>query len=234
VELFEKHFYDGSHFFRVVPRFLVQFGISYSLDKELQALSRRPIHDDPKKLDPPIPFERGTISYAGSGPNSRGSQLFISYGNAASLGTQVWETPIGKVIDGMDSVEEFYSYGDMPPWGKGPIQGQIYGHPNYIEQEFPLTDKFIHCTVTRSGSEEGHTSEEEELHNERHEDKRRHESDSRHHDKLSREDVLTSNEGKTDTGDPAVIGALAVVALAVLGFLSFFFRSRSKMVSKKS
>lgn len=29
----------------------------------------------------------------------------------------------------MENVENFYSYGDMPPWGKGPEQGKIHGHP---------------------------------------------------------------------------------------------------------
>ena len=113
MELFERHFYDESHFFRAVPKFLVQFGISYSKDKELQALARKLIPDDPKH-DPPIEFHPGIISYAGSGPNSRNSQMFISYGSAASLGRELWETPIGKVIDGMNSAEQFYSYGDMP------------------------------------------------------------------------------------------------------------------------
>jgi peptidyl-prolyl cis-trans isomerase A (cyclophilin A) len=148
VELYERHFFDGSHFFRAVPKFLVQFGISYSEDKELQALARRPISDD-HKHDPPIEFHPGIISYAGSGPNSRTSQMFISYGSAPSLGRELWETPIGKVIEGMDVAEKFYSYGDMPPWGKGPVQGKIYNGPKYIEEGFPLIDKFLKCKVTR-------------------------------------------------------------------------------------
>jgi cyclophilin family peptidyl-prolyl cis-trans isomerase len=51
------------------------------------------------------------ISFAGSGDNSRTSQLFISYGSAKSLGTQKWETAVGEVIEGMENVEKFYSYG---------------------------------------------------------------------------------------------------------------------------
>lgn len=113
MELYERHYYDHSHFFRAVPKFLVQFGIGYSKDKELQAFAKKSIPDDPKH-DPPIEFHPGIISYAGSGPNSRSSQMFFSYGSAASLGTQLWETPIGKVIEGMENAEQFYSYGDMP------------------------------------------------------------------------------------------------------------------------
>jgi cyclophilin family peptidyl-prolyl cis-trans isomerase len=79
----------------------------------LQSFARKQIKDD-HKYDPPIPFEPGTISYAGGGANSRNSQLFISYGSAASLGRELWETPIGKVISGLNHAEDFYSYGDMP------------------------------------------------------------------------------------------------------------------------
>lgn len=68
VELYEKGFYDGSHFFRVVPNFLVQFGISYTSNHELKQLARSTIPDDPQ-LDPRIPFKKGTISYAGKVPD---------------------------------------------------------------------------------------------------------------------------------------------------------------------
>jgi peptidyl-prolyl cis-trans isomerase A (cyclophilin A) len=64
VHLLENHFYDQSHFFRTVPHFLVQFGISYSPDASLQQLAQQHIPDDPQH-DPPIPFTLGTISYAG-------------------------------------------------------------------------------------------------------------------------------------------------------------------------
>jgi len=64
VQLFARHFYDQSHFFRTVPNFLVQFGISYSEDTALQQIAKTPIPDDPQ-LDPPVRFTEGSISYAG-------------------------------------------------------------------------------------------------------------------------------------------------------------------------
>lgn len=148
VELFDRGFYDNSHFFRAVKNFLVQFGISYTQDKDLRKLARQTIKDDPQ-LDPPIKFEEGVISYAGSGPNSRSSHLFIAYGPIPSLGKMLWETPIGTVIEGMDTVKQFYSdYGDMPPWGKGPEQQKINNQgEKYILKNFPKLDKFIHCSV---------------------------------------------------------------------------------------
>jgi len=156
IELFEAGFFDNSHFFRVVPKFLVQFGITYNAD--LKHLGNRQIQDDPKP-DPPIPFEPGTLSFAGSGDNSRTSQLFISYGSAQSLGREKWETPVGKVVKGMANVEQFYSYGDMPPWGKGPVQGKIHSGEAYINDNFPLTDRFTTCRVERFGPN-GEKSEE--------------------------------------------------------------------------
>jgi cyclophilin family peptidyl-prolyl cis-trans isomerase len=93
-----------------VPKFLVQFGISYSKDKELQKFAHTSIPDDPPQGRK---FQKGTISYAGSGENSRTSQIFISYGSAPSLGNEKWETPVGEVIEGMENIEALYSYGDM-------------------------------------------------------------------------------------------------------------------------
>jgi cyclophilin family peptidyl-prolyl cis-trans isomerase len=84
VALFQRRFYDYSHFFRTVHDFLVQFGISYTTDEDLRRFANTPIRDDPQ-LDPPIPFGEGTLSYAGSGPNSRTSQLFIAYDKVPSL-----------------------------------------------------------------------------------------------------------------------------------------------------
>ena len=149
LELFRRGFYDGSHFFRVVPGFLVQFGMSYSKDVELIQFAEFTIQDDPQ-LNPPIKFEEGVISFAGSGPQSRTSHLFISYGSSPGLGTQLWETPIGKVIEGMENVKKLYSgYGDMPPWGNGPEQWKISKRGEaYINEEFPKLDKFNSCLST--------------------------------------------------------------------------------------
>uniref|UniRef100_A0A7R9WAA1 PPIase cyclophilin-type domain-containing protein n=1 Tax=Pseudictyota dubia TaxID=2749911 RepID=A0A7R9WAA1_9STRA len=148
VHLFNRGFYDNTHFFRVVPSFLVQFGISYTNSEDLRDTAKATIPDDPQ-LDPPIPFEEGTVSFAGSGKDSRTSQLFISYSKSSSLGTQLWETPIGKVVDGMQNVKNFYSeYGDGPPYGNGPKQHKIEREGRkYIENDFPLLDKFLRCTV---------------------------------------------------------------------------------------
>lgn len=151
VELFERGFYDRTHFFRVVPDFLVQFGITYSDDPELVELGNsRTIPDDPP-LDPPVPFEVGTISYAGSGPDSRTSQLFFALTDRnPAFGTEPWETPVGRVVEGLAHVEQFYhAYGDGPPFGQGPAQGRIHTGRAYIDENFPLLDSFQECHTQR-------------------------------------------------------------------------------------
>eukprot|EP00986_Skeletonema_menzelii_P006622 scaffold2527_cov185-Skeletonema_menzelii.AAC.9 len=156
--LFERGYFDHSHFFRVVEHFLVQFGIGYTQDKELKTFSQSTIPDDPKRPDL-LPFKEGMMSFAGSGKNSRSSQMFIAYDGAGNLGQSPWETPFGHVTSGLENVKNFYKeYGDMPPWGKGPEQGPIHSRgASYIESEFPLLDKFETCSVQRinqSGSGE--------------------------------------------------------------------------------
>lgn len=164
VELFERGFYDYSHFFRVVPSFLVQFGISYTKEEELQEFARQTIPDDPP-LDPRMPFEEGMISFAGSGENSRTSHLFVAYGPNSGLGTQLWETPVGIVIQGMENLRKLnHEYGDMPPWGHGPQQHKINNlGRDYIEKDFPHVDSFKTCQIVNPETkEEGEEEEEEE------------------------------------------------------------------------
>ena len=49
----------------------------------------------------------------------------------------------------MENVRNLFSYGDGPPFGNGPAQGKIHSGRRYIEENFPLLDHFITCTVKR-------------------------------------------------------------------------------------
>mmetsp|Transcript_14176 Transcript_14176/g.30765 ORF Transcript_14176/g.30765 Transcript_14176/m.30765 type:complete len:327 (-) Transcript_14176:1073-2053(-) len=154
-ELFRRGYYDNSHFYRVVPDFLVQFGIGYTQSDSLWRLANdEHLLDDPQ-LVPPIPFEEGTIAFAGSGENTRTSELFIAFEKQKhKFGkTKPWETPIGVVTDGMDVIKNLYSdYGDVKPSGNGPDQFKIENvGRSYIEENFPLLDHFKRCTVEREG-----------------------------------------------------------------------------------
>lgn len=152
-DLFSEGFYDNQYMYRVVPRFLVQFGVpNLSLDP---ALRKKYNFKNSIKDDPPThrSFERGAVSFAGSGPNSRVADLFISYTHNAGLGNSPWEVPVGYVTQGMEVVESFQSYGDISAFNpKGPNQNKLRNRGKaYVKEEFPLMDKFLSCHIEEDG-----------------------------------------------------------------------------------
>lgn len=129
-------YYDGARFFRVLEGFVAQFGIHG--DPAIQAHWRMArIPDDPVVAS----NTRGRLTYAKGGPNTRSTQLFINFGDNASLDAQGF-APIGEVVEGMDVVDALYSgYGEAPPRGAGPDQSRIQMRGNeYLEEEFPRLD----------------------------------------------------------------------------------------------
>lgn len=134
--LLQQKYYDDARFFRVVPNFVVQFGIN--ADPAVSARWRNlTIADDPVKGS----NLRGTITYATSGPNSRTTQVFINLKDNTRLDTSGF-APFGKVVEGMEVVDRLYSaYGDAPPRGNGPNQSLIETQGNtYLENGFPRLD----------------------------------------------------------------------------------------------
>jgi peptidyl-prolyl cis-trans isomerase A (cyclophilin A) len=95
-ELTNLKFWDNCRFFRVIPGFVVQFGINGDPDTQKKWRSAN-IPDDPVRTS----NVRGTVVFATAGPNSRTTQLFINtrdQGNAF-LDSQGF-SPIGRVIEG--------------------------------------------------------------------------------------------------------------------------------------
>lgn len=130
-QLVNSGFYNGDRFFRVVPDFVVQFGMNGDPNVNKQ-WSDANIQDDPVKVS----NKQGTVVFAKtSEPNSRSTQIFINLGDNSRLDAQGF-SPFGEVIKGMDSVEEFYK-----GYGESPDQGQISALGNsYLEQSFPKLD----------------------------------------------------------------------------------------------
>ncbi len=148
-ELVEDGFYDGCRFFRVVPDFVVQFGING--DPAVHSKWDKKIPDDPvtqKNL-------RGTLTFATSGPNSRTTQLFISLKNNSSSLDGMGFSPFGRVVSGMEFVDEITS-----EYGERPQQGAIESEGNaYLKREFPNLDYVKTATVDSAG---GDTQDETE------------------------------------------------------------------------
>ena len=150
--LFQAHAFDDTHFFRCLPGFLVQFGIPYTSSATLWDFALEEIPDDPQ-LKPPVLFEEGTVSFAGAGKNTRSSEMFISLTPDAEdqpFGEEVWETPVGKVVEGIEVVRSFHSYGERPDQNRMYDEGR-----KYVEKDFPLMDRFLECTVEKTAPKSG-------------------------------------------------------------------------------
>jgi peptidyl-prolyl cis-trans isomerase A (cyclophilin A) len=106
-------FFDGCAFFRVIPGFMAQFGISPDPNVS-KVWNAQNLKDDPVKQK----NVRGFLTFATAGPNTRTTQLFINYAdNSANLDPQGF-SPFGEVIEGMEVVDKFYSgYGGSPDQG---------------------------------------------------------------------------------------------------------------------
>lgn len=141
--LVRSGYFTDVEFFRVVPGFMCQFGISG--DPAVSAKWRMAnIADDAVKGS----NTRGTITFATAGPNTRTTQLFINFGDNVNLDGQGF-SPFGKVTDGMDVVDKINGeYGDGAPYGRGPDQGRIQGEGNtYLKKDFPNLDYIKSATV---------------------------------------------------------------------------------------
>lgn len=90
-ELMDSNFYDMAKFFRVVPDFVVQFGIA----ADPKNRRPKPILDDPVVQT----NARGTLTFATSGADTRSTQLFINIRkNGNAFLDKMGFAPIGEVI----------------------------------------------------------------------------------------------------------------------------------------
>ncbi|ANM32371.1 peptidylprolyl isomerase [Acidobacteria bacterium Mor1] len=139
-----KHgFYDETRFFRVLKGFVVQWGMHG--DPDVTAAWRAvPIKDEPVVQG----NEKGYITYAKGGPNSRTTQVFINL-EANSRLDGMGFSAFGKVSEGMEVVKALYGgYGEGAPRGRGPGQGQISAKGNdYLINNFPKLDYIKKATI---------------------------------------------------------------------------------------
>ena len=141
--LVRNGFYNDVRFYRAIENFMVQFGLSGdpSVTNAWQAMT---IPDDPRRAS----NERGTISFATAGPNTRTTQVFINLVNNPSLDASSF-APFGRVVEGMDVVDAINTgYGEGAPNGSGPSQAQIRAEGNmYLTRDFPELDYIQTATI---------------------------------------------------------------------------------------
>lgn len=137
-----KHsYFNDAAFFRIVPNFIVQFGLS--ADPGVNSVWRSAnIKDDPVSQS----NKPGYITFATAGPNTRTTQLFINLGHNAFLDKQGF-SPFGEVTQGMDVVRGLYAgYGESPDQGAITRQGKAY-----LDKSFPKLDS-IKTTTIKAGA----------------------------------------------------------------------------------
>ena len=138
-------YYDRVKFFRVIPDFIAQFGISGD-PKANEQWANTNIPDDSVTQS----NVRGTVTFATAGPHTRTTQLFINTRDNVRL-DQMGFSPFGKVVSGLDVVEKLYNeYGEGAPSGMGPDQGRIEREGNaYLNKSFPKLDSIISARIVK-------------------------------------------------------------------------------------
>jgi cyclophilin family peptidyl-prolyl cis-trans isomerase len=136
--LVENGYFTDVRFFRVVRGFVAQFGMHG--DTTLNSRWReRAIPDEPPRHS----NERGTITFATAGPDTRSNQLFINLGDNPQLDNAF--TPIARVVEGMDVVDQLHSgYGESPNQERIGLEGNAY-----LIRSFPKLDFIRSARVVR-------------------------------------------------------------------------------------
>ncbi|HXD74673.1 MAG TPA: peptidylprolyl isomerase [Vicinamibacterales bacterium] len=136
-------YFTNVRFFRVIPNFMAQFGVSG--DPAVNAAwEKARLTDDPANGQHNV---RGMLTYGTTGqPNSRGTQLFINYKDNSYLDAQGF-VPIGQVVEGMEAADMLNSeYGSAPQNN----QQRIVAEGNkYLQANFPKLDYIKTATIEK-------------------------------------------------------------------------------------
>ena len=97
VNLARRGFYDGLAFHRVIPDFMIQGGCPEGSGRG------GPGYRFEDETGNGVGHERGVLSMANAGPNTNGSQFFITH--VATPWLDGKHTVFGKVVEGLDVVD---------------------------------------------------------------------------------------------------------------------------------
>ena len=143
--LVRNGYYDGNRFYRVIPGFAAQFG-AHGVPEVNRIWHEATIPDDPVRVS----NERGTITFAAAGPDTRAAQVFINLQTNEGL-DPLGFVPMGRVTEGMGTLLALYGeYGDFPPQGAGPDYGCMMEKGNaYLDARFGRLDSIMEARIVR-------------------------------------------------------------------------------------
>ena len=144
-QLCRSGFYNNNRFFRVVPGFVVQWGI-HGFPSVATAWRNATIPDEPVRER----NRRGTVSFAAAAvPNTRTTQVFINLTDNAFL-DDLGFAPFAQVTQGMDVVEQLFSaYGEAP----SQLQRRIQLDGNaFLDANYPNLDGVVEVEITNRSS----------------------------------------------------------------------------------
>ena len=93
---------------------------------------------------------RGFIGYAMTGPNARTTQLYINLRDNSARNDPQGFAPIGKVVEGMEVVDQLYSgYGENSGGGmRAGKQARMFEGGNaWLDAQFPKLDKLVRARI---------------------------------------------------------------------------------------
>lgn len=126
VTLVRNHFYDGTRFHRVIDKFMAQGGDPNSTDEAKKATWGQggPGYSFPDEIRSKLTFDNGgMLAMANSGPNTNGSQFFITFDPATFLNGHY--NLFGKVVTGDDVLAKLTRTAKTDGGSEEPISGAV-------------------------------------------------------------------------------------------------------------
>jgi peptidyl-prolyl cis-trans isomerase A (cyclophilin A) len=147
--LVRRRYYDGARFFRMVPGFVVQWGISGDPAVSVVWKGRLLADELVRRSN-----TRGRLAFARGGPNTRGTQLYVNLADNPRLDTtsSFGFPPLGEVLQGMPLLDSLFagyscrrgSQGTCPP--QDSIQA---GGAAFLSRVYPKLDYIVKARIRR-------------------------------------------------------------------------------------
>jgi len=116
IELGKKGYYNNVKFHRIIPQFMIQGGDPTGTGMGGESIYGKKFEDE---FNSELIFDKpGRLAMANAGPNTNGSQFFITTVNTPWL--NMHHTIFGQVIKGMDVVKKLEAQGSQSGVPKAP------------------------------------------------------------------------------------------------------------------